>query len=98
MNSATARRALDTTGPDLKTKLRLRVEAIEAARKERGWTQGEFSEMCGISAGHYREILRKTRGDEFPNVGTDIIAGVLSALSWTQGQAVEQVVINEGDQ
>ena len=83
------------TGSDVKTKLRLRVEAIEAARKERGWTQGEFSRRCGISGGYYREILRRTRLEEYPNVGTDVIAGILSTLSWTQLQAVEQVVIEE---
>ena len=73
-------------------RLRLKVEAIEAARREAGWTQEEFAEEAGFSVGRYREILRATRQGGSTEVGTGFIASILSALGWRMSDAVEQVV------
>ncbi len=73
-------------------RLRLRVEAIEAARREAGWTQEEFAEEAGFSVGRYREILRETRQGGAPEVGTGYKASILSAQGWSKSDAVEQVV------
>ena len=64
----------------MKTKLRLRVEAIEGERRRRGGSQVEFAERCSYSVSGYRKILGQTRADKYPNNGSDLMAGILTAL------------------
>ena len=73
-------------------RLRLRVEAIEAARREAGWTQEEFAELGEFGVGRYREVLRETRKGGFPEFRVSLLAGILSVLDWTTDEAIDQVV------
>ena len=73
-------------------RLRLKVEAIEKARKDMGLTQEEFADQGGFSVGRWRTILRETRKGHFPEIGTGLIAGLLTALNWRLTDAVEQIV------
>ena len=75
------------------TKLRLRVEAIEEERRRRGWSQVEFAQRAGFGVSRYRKVLADTRAGTFPNVGSDIQAGILAVLGWTAIADIIEVVI-----
>ena len=79
----------------MKTKLRLRVDAIEQARKARGWTQEEFAQLVGVSKRRYTMALKETREGSFPNLGTAVLDGICSTLGWTIGEVTEQIVVDK---
>ena len=79
---------------DVRTKLRLRAEAIEQERKERGWTQDAFVNLAGISKRRYQIALKETREGSFPNLGMNFLDGICNALGWSITEAAEQVVID----
>ena len=79
----------------MKTKLRLRVGAIEEERKARGWTQEEFVKLVGMGKRRYQIALKETREGAFPNLGMSVLDGICNALGWTITQATEQVVIED---
>ena len=79
----------------MKTKLRLRVEAIEAARKGKGWTQVKFAEEGEFSHRRYANILRETREGGFPDIGTALIGKWCGALDCNFWDLFEQVSVRE---
>ena len=76
----------------MKTKLRLRVDAIEQERKARGLTQEAFVTLAGISKRRYQIALKETREGSFPNVGTSFLDGICNALGWSIVEVTEQAV------
>ena len=73
-------------------RLRMKVEAIEKARKEMGLTQEEFAEQGGFSVSGYRKILAKANAGDPANVGLEMVGLICSVLGWHFSEAIEQVV------
>jgi DNA-binding Xre family transcriptional regulator len=63
-------------------RIRLRVEAIEAARVEADMTQEDFADACGFGVSQYRDKLKQTRDGNFPTVTSGTIAGICTVLQW----------------
>ena len=73
-------------------RLRLKVEAIEKARKEMGLTQEEFAEHAGFSVSGWRRIVSRSAAGEASNVTLDTVGLICTARCWPFTEALEQIV------
>lgn len=79
-----------------RTRYRLEVEfeAIEKARKAKDLSQRDFAQLGDFGLTQYQEKLRIARRGETPNVSSEMIAGICTALDWPL-DAVARLVVDK---